>query len=324
MPVQQKPGIGRRSAPAVLSLVALAILSACADSGGRSASMFAWSIESAAVLFTGRRDGLTDLYVLDRSTDRTRRLTELGTAEGGANAAAISPDGRRLAFQVRRNTDYEIHVMDMEGGESENVTRHPEYDVSPAWSPDGRSLAFMSTRGFELGGLGPFPGHIYVKVLGTDSLRRITNEPLTSSFGPSDWSSDGATVLIARVVDGSPDVFLLDVVSGAEIRITDAAEAEYSATFSHAGDRIAFHAEGESGSQIVVLDLVTGERRAVTDGSGYRYAPVWSPDDQWLLFTSSQDGEQYDIQAVQIDGGLVLDIVSTPEDEREGRWLPRR
>jgi TolB protein len=214
--------------------------------------------------------------------------------------------------------------MDLAGGASENVTRHADYDVNPAWSPDGRRLAFMSTRGFALGSLGPFPGHIYVLAIGSDSLRRVTREPLTSSLGPSDWSSDGAGILMARVVDGRLDVFLLDVANGAEVRLTDAPEAEYAATYAHAGDRIAFHAEGDSGSQIVVLDLKTGERSTVTHGSGYRYTPEWSPDDEWLMFTASGAGDQYDLRAVRIADGVVVDIVATPEDEREGQWLPVR
>lgn len=306
------------------ALLALAALPACTASQDRGAAGSAWSIETAEVLFTGRRDGVSDLYVLDRLTSHIRRMTEFGTADGGANAATVSPDGRRVAFQVRRGSDYEIHVMDLAGGASRNVTRHPEYDVNPAWSPDGRDLAFMSTRGFALGSLGPFPGHIYVLDLASDSLRRITTEPLTSSLGPSDWSSDGAALLLARVVDGNPDVFQLDVASGGEVRLTDAPEGEYSATYAHAGDRIAFHSESDSASHIVVLELGTGERRVVTHGPGYRYGPEWSPDDEWIMFTASEDGHQYDIRAVRITDGAVVDIVATPEDEREGQWLPAR
>jgi Tol biopolymer transport system component len=124
------------------------------------------------------------------------------------------------------------------------------------------------------------------------------------------------------VIDGSPDVFQIDIVTGAEVRLTDAPEAEYSATYAHAGDWIAFHAENDSGSQIVILDLGTGERRAVTHGSGYRYGPEWSPGDEWLMFTASADGDQYDLRAVRIADGAVVDIVATSEDEREGQWLP--
>lgn len=298
-------------------------LGACAEPAPEDrAPREPWSIDRAEVLFTGRREGVSDLYLYDRELDETTRLTSLGTADGGANAGRISPDGRRIAFQLRRGTDYEIHLLDRAGGTSRNLTRHPEYDVSPAWSPDSRRIAFMSTRGFELGSLGPFPGHIYVHVLGTDSLRQVTREPLTSSLGPSDWSADGARLLIARDLGEGPDVYSLDVTRGTETRLTESAEAEYSAAFSHAGDRIAYHAESESAAQIVVLDLATGRRQVLTSGPGFRYSPRWSPDDQWLLFAASETGEQYDLRAVRIADGRVIELVATDEDEREGEWVP--
>lgn len=281
-----------------------------------------WSIERAEVLFTGRRDGVSDLYVLDRASGETRRLTRFGSPEGGANAGRVSPDGKRVAFQVRRDRDYEIYVMDLDGGSAVNLTNHPEFDVLPVWSPDGRSIAFMSTRGFELGGIGPFPGHIYIMNLSDRSLRQVTQEPLTSSLGPSAWSADGATMLMARVTGERPDVFLLDVETGSETQITSTPEAEYSAVFSGSGDRIAFHSEGDEASQIVVSDLDGANRREVTSGPGLRYNPRWSPDDAWILFTFSSDGKQYDLRAVRVSDGHEIEVVTTPEDEREGYWLP--
>lgn len=307
----------------------VATLSACGGEerpapgeGGEAAGPAPWSIEGAAVLFTGRREGSTDLYVLDRATGDTVRLTRFGEGGRGANAPALSPDGRRVAFQVRRESDFEVHVRDLDGGTSTNVTDHPEWDVNPVWDPGGTRLGFMSTRGFELGGIGPFPGHVYVVDLTDGSLDQVTREPLTSSLGPSDWSADGSSMLVARVSDdGDIDVFLLDVETGAETRLTDGPASEYSAVFSHAGDRIAYHAELDGESQIVVADRDGGRPRAVTSGPGLRYVPQWSPDDAWILFTASDDGEQYDLRAVRVEDGVVVDIVRTPEDEREGVWI---
>ena len=316
---------GEQAAKRLVGVALGVVLISCSSPPAeRRAIDAAWSIDDARVLFTGRRDGAPDLFSHDRSTGATRRLTSLGTADGGANAARVSPDGRRVAFQVRRGSDYEIHLMDLSGSESRNVTNHPEYDVSPVWSPDGARLAFMSTRGYELGGIGPFPGHIYVLDLGTGALRRVTEEPLTSSLGPSDWSPDGKALLMARTLEGRPDVFELDLEQGAEARLTSARQGEYSATYAHSGARIAFHSDSGAESQLVVLDLTSGQRTAVTSGPGFRYYPRWSPDDEWLLFSYSESGEEYDVRAVRISDGAVIDIVATEDDEREGAWLRPR
>ena len=281
-----------------------------------------WSIENARVLFTGLRNGTSDLHVLDRASGETRKLTDLGTPGGGANAGRVSPDDASVAFQVRRGSDYDIYVMALSGGMPEKLVRHPAYDVNPVWSPDGRRIAFMSTRGFEPGTIGPFPGHLYVLDLAQGTLEQITEQPLTSALGPSDWSPDGSSILFARMASERPDVFVLDLATGTESQVTRSAQGDYSAAFSHAADWLAFHSESDDGAQIVVSDLDGENRRTVTSGPGFRYNPRWSPDDRWLMFSASDDGTQYDIRAVRLEDGLVVDLVSTPEDERDGHWFP--
>lgn len=307
-----------------LTVMSLPVALACSGPNEEDEGSAEWSIDTAHVLFTASRDGSSDLYVLDRQSEEVLRVTAVGTTEGGANAPRVSPDGRRIAFQVRRGTDYEIHVMDVDGGQRENVSLHPEFDVNPTWSPDGAKLAFMSTRGFELGSIGPFPGHIYARTFGSDSLQQVTREPLTSSFGPSDWSPDGGKILIARNDDQGTNVYELDVTTANEVRLTSGEGAKYSATYSRSGDRIAFHIEADGVSQIAILDLRNHEVRVITDGPGLRYSPQWSPDDSWLMFTGSEDGLQFDVRAVRVSDGRVIDIVATPEDEREGQWWPAR
>ena len=152
-------------------------------------------------------------------------------------------------------------------------------------------------------------------------LTQVTHEPLTSSLGPSDWSADGTQLLMARVVDSSPSLFALTVASGRERQLFKAEQSGYSAAFSHDGQRIAFHAETASGSDIVVSRLDGTARTAMTQG-GFNYSPRWSPDDEWILFTASDDGQQYDLRAVHMADGKKIVLVATDEDEREGDWLP--
>ena len=211
--------------------------------------------------------------------------------------------------------------MSTASGESTPLIDHPAYDVNPVWSPDGRQIAFMSTRGYELGSIGPFPGHIYIVNSDGNRLRQVTHEPLTSSLGPSDWSADGTQLLMARVVDSSPSLLALTIASGRERQLFKSKLGEYSATFSHDGQRIAFHAETSSGSDIVVSRLDGTARTAITRG-GFNYSPRWSPDDEWILFTASDDGQQYDLRAVHVADGKTIVLVATDEDEREGGWLP--
>ncbi len=299
--------------------VSLLLLTTCVAQEEHRSPGVEWSMETARIVFTGHRGGKSDLYVLDRATGAISRITSDSAASWGASP---SPDGSRIAFLSRRDGNYEIYVMPAAGGDAVNLTNHPDYDLLAAWSPSADRIAFMSTRGFELGDPGPFPGHIYVMNVDGSELRQLTKEPLASSLGPGDWSPDGRHLLLSREVDGQLDVFLLDVETGEERRITSAPENEYSADFSNDGARIAYHAESESESQIVIQDLDGSSRRILTSGPGLRYTPHWSPDDRWLIYTAEgSPAGQYDLKAIRIADGLIVDIVVTEEDERDGVFL---
>lgn len=290
--------------------------------GGVEQTGHAWSIAQARVVFTGQRGGVQDLYLLDRSRAVTTRVTHYGGEGSGANYGRYSPDGAYLAFQIRQESDYEVVVMNTADSSVVNLSRHPDFDVTPAWAPDSRRLAFMSTRGYVLGEEGPFPGHIYLTDVTGGEPRRLTKKILTSALGPSDWSADGEHILLARVEGERPDLYLLQVGTGEETRLTETLAGEYSACFSPDQTRIAFHVEDADSSQIAVMELVSQTVRLITRGPGWRYSPRWSPDGEWLLYTFSNDGRQYDIMAVRVADGSELALVATEEDERGADWAP--
>jgi WD40 repeat protein len=279
-----------------------------------------WSIDNASVVIEAKRGESLNLFVLNRKTDQLTPVTKFEDKTHGANAVRVSPDGKQIAFQFVRPKNYDIHVMSTSGGKSTELVVDPNYDVLPVWSPSGKQIAFMSTRGFELGSIGPFPGHIYIMDADGKHLRQVTEEPLTSSLGPSDWSPDGRTLLLARKTDKAIDVFSLDMATSKETRLTSDEASEYSATYSHDGKKIAFHAESDRGSEIVICDQ-NGKNRITLTSGGFNYNPKWSPDDQWLIYTTSSAGDQNDILAVRIEDKKTITILATEEDERGADWL---
>jgi Tol biopolymer transport system component len=112
-----------------------------------------WAPDGSAICFTGMRQGITDLFVYDLQSNRLRQLTNDAFAD---LQPAWSPDGRRIAFSTDRFSSslatlafgpYALATIDPDGGALQQVATKVEgKHINPQWSPDGRSLYFISDR----------------------------------------------------------------------------------------------------------------------------------------------------------------------------------
>jgi Tol biopolymer transport system component len=143
--------------------------------GNAWASAPVWSPDGQKIAFTSKRDGNGEVYVMNANGSAQRNLTRSPRYE---DSAAWSPDGRRIAFVsgsrscragegCRGNT--EVYVMNANGSGQRRLTRAPREDLVPAWSPDGRRIAFVSKR----------DGNAEIYVMNTDGSgqRNLTRSP---------------------------------------------------------------------------------------------------------------------------------------------------
>lgn len=164
------------------------------------------------VIFTSERAGGADLYALELAAESPPiRLTRHRAFD---DAAAFSPDGNRLAFVSSRDGDADIFVMpfapddpDAAEAAATNLTRRPGGDFNPAFSPDGRLIAFARQDS-----LWPTPGaprmmlaryatncDVYIMSADGGEPRRLT-QPSATSGSPA-WSEDGESIHYSRVDD---------------------------------------------------------------------------------------------------------------------------
>ncbi|MEX2030113.1 MAG: hypothetical protein WD906_03990 [Anaerolineales bacterium] len=94
--------------------------------------------------FASDRDGGWDLYVMDLQSGDTRRLTNTPGYEGHPS---WSPDGLWLTYEAYQQTDFDIWILRVDGSQPPiQLTNQESQDISPAWDPKGRTIAFVSDR----------------------------------------------------------------------------------------------------------------------------------------------------------------------------------
>lgn len=195
--------------------------------------------------------------------------------------AALSPTGVRAAFEARG----EILTVPAEKGDSRNLTRTPGVaERSPAWSPDGQKIAYLSDES------GEYALHIADQT-GTGPVQKINLGDPPSFFYTPKWSPDGKKILYT---DKRLNVWYVDVAKGKPVRVdTEALEWPVrllDPVWSPDSRWIAYTRTLRNNMRAVFLySLETGKARQVTDGlSDARYA-AFDRDGKHLYFTASTD-----------------------------------
>ena len=161
----------------------------------------AWSPDGTRLAFESYRDGNLEIYLLDLATGSAPvRLTE---NKAGDYAPAWSPDGRYVAFTSWRDGDKEVYLADLEacteqsecGGAVRNLTNYPAADdEAPAWSPDGKAIAFVSWRDGN--------AELYTMRPDGSGQERVTANDLYD--GAPAWFPDGQHLVYTGYQEGEP------------------------------------------------------------------------------------------------------------------------
>jgi TolB protein len=191
------------------------------------------------------------------------------------------------------NKSYQLVVADADGMNPRVVMQSNEPLMSPSWSPDAQSLAYVS---FE----GRLPT-VYVQDLKSGERRRVSARAGVNQ-APA-WSPDGKKLaLTLSTRDGNLDIYTLDLASQALTRITDDPGIDTEPQWSNDGRSLYFTSDRAGGPQIYRVGIQPGDKpRRLTFQNAYNARPRLSPDESQLAFVTQEEGA-YRIATMDLRG----------------------
>lgn len=186
----------------------------------------------------------------------------------------------RMAYILKRDGWYELQVADADSQNAFTVARSPEPIISPAWSPDGTRLAYVSFEQKK-----PI---VYIQNL-ADGSRRILANFRGSNSAPA-WSPDGRQLAVTLSRDAVSQIYLIDAEGGEPRRIASSPGLDTEPVFSPDGQWLYFTSDRGGTPQIYRIPLAGGQAQRITYEGGYNVSPAISPDGRLMAFIHRRDG----------------------------------
>jgi eukaryotic-like serine/threonine-protein kinase len=265
------------------------------------------------------------IFMLSVDSGEKRRVTTPPPSVSGDLTPAVSPDGKSVAYKHFESGGVsEIYVAPIAGGSDRRLTTSDLAKSSPAWTPDGSEVLFLSENGSNIG------LWRVAAAVGTPTRIEAVGQAVTSFA----ISPQGNRLAWTQAVNDS-NVWQADL-SGGSLPVAQKASSkalisstklDMSSQFSPDGKRIVFSSTRSGRSSVWVADS-NGEQQlqVVAFERGSAGSPRWSPDGKLIVFDGRVDGNA-DVYVVNVDGGKPRRMTTedsedvVPSFSRDGQWI---
>ncbi len=264
----------------------------------------AFSPDGSQIAFTSRRKGNEDIFVVNADGTHLRQLTSNPLAglklmgdDYSDYGPAWSPDGKQIAFATSRNNTmwsyvtYDIYIMNADGS-----NLHPWYassphdnddiDWEPAWSPDGKQIAFGSNR------RGSCNIHVFPAEPGSGG-GAVTPFYGNNNVAHPSWSPDGKRIVFSQNAYDSQisEILVVGADGSGPDRLTNLSASSTAAEWSPDGQKIVFHSNPGGTANIFSMNPDGTGLAQLTRDAGHNIYPSWSPDSRRIIFSSTRLGD---------------------------------
>ncbi len=226
----------------------------------------------------------------------------------------------QIAFVSRRSIKQrgEIYIMDWDGKQLRRVTRNGMGNNAPAWSPDGKWLAYSSFKSRT-------PGVFILPTNGGREFRVSSNsaQAIGGNFSPDSRYFTFSQLAGKDYRRRNYEIYLYDMVTRVKKRLTRNFGIDVSPAFSPDGKKIVFSTGRAGNPHIYVMNVDGSGVHSITSKGNYNTEPEWSPRGDRIVFTGRvTDGSSIDIVTVNPDGSDLRRLTGGQRRNESPTWSP--
>ncbi|MDM7993843.1 MAG: hypothetical protein QUS11_11100 [Candidatus Fermentibacter sp.] len=217
----------------------------------------------------------------------------------------------RIAFVLRTSDGYSLACRGFDPRGYSALLRDTSVITTPAWSPDGSTIAFTSFRSDN--------GDLYAYDVAEARARRLLSRQGLNTT-PC-WTPDGASIAISASAEGNAEIFLYSTGSGSVSRLTARSSIETSPAVSPTGQQVAFTSDRAGSPQIYVMDITGSGAARLNYAHGYCDSPAWSPRGDQIAYAARAGGAIH-IFVCRADGSEVRQVTFEGSLNEDPAWGP--
>ncbi|MGR6035324.1 MAG: Tol-Pal system beta propeller repeat protein TolB [Candidatus Nitrosoglobus sp.] len=201
--------------------------------------------------------------------------------------------------------EYALQVADMDGHNPHAILQSKEPILSPAWSPDGDKLAYVSFERKR--------SEVFVQELRTGRRQSVAAFPGINSA--PDWSPDGRKLALVLSKEGNPEIYIYNLTDGALARLTRNIAIDTEPVWAPDGQSIVFTSDRGGRPQLYQVSISGGQAKRLTFEGIYNTSASFAPDGRRIALTHRGDKGQFHIAVLDLESKNLQILTQTQMDE---------